>query len=471
MVNNTDKDNDYYYSAIGMENTLKKNAINYKRKDSHKKGLAGSISNLKNEIKYIDATLKQIENPTEREKIYVIDRSSDEFGDFESYNEFTNETIIPNNKDYSNYNTDEIKESKSNSNYKELVNNSSPEYSIEDYVDGEFNSNETINEHITNNNINQKNKTSENIHLNESSIASGLNYQPSMKEYPAENEYLNNNHSNNTLTDSININNNSNEKSDISNDLNNDLNNNLNNNLNTANKSNSKIDFNKTTELEMDEEEFESIINDIDQDYKEIEKERIEKSNVLNEVDNTRLTPNGEIEDYIIEYKKIEDIPIKNANEIYEDDEKLDNTVKQIIIIEGPIHEDTLIRRIRESCNLSRAGSKFKNTIKKSIKRIEDKGLILNEEGFLFKNYDQIAIRKRDKPNIDFISDLEIEKSIDLILSFKKSVKVKELSKKVSRTFGFKSTSKKTSNKINSVVDMMIGQGKLINNNGKIEFK
>ena len=65
----------------------------------------------------------------------------------------------------------------------------------------------------------------------------------------------------------------------------------------------------------------------------------------------------------------------------------------------------------------------------------------------------------------------EIEKAIDLVLSFEKSLKVQDLAKSVSRAFGFKSTSKKTSNKITVVIDSMIGKGTLINNNGKIEFR
>ena len=86
-------------------------------------------------------------------------------------------------------------------------------------------------------------------------------------------------------------------------------------------------------------------------------------------------------------------------------------------------------------------------------------------------DYNQIKVRKREKPNIDLISKLEIEKSIDLVLSFEKSLKVKDLAKMVSRTFGFRSTSKKTSNKIIEVIDEMIGKEILINTNDKIEFR
>ena len=97
--------------------------------------------------------------------------------------------------------------------------------------------------------------------------------------------------------------------------------------------------------------------------------------------------------------------------------------------------------------------------------------LLIREKDFLFIDYDSIKVRKRVKPNIDLISEVEIEKAIDLVLSFEKSLKVQELAKNVSRAFGFRSTSKKTSSKITLVIDAMIGKGVLINNNGKIEFR
>ena len=150
---------------------------------------------------------------------------------------------------------------------------------------------------------------------------------------------------------------------------------------------------------------------------------------------------------------------------------KLATAIMDIVAAEGPVHVDTVVRRLRESCGLSRAGTKFKNTILETIDRNESHLLLIREKDFLFIDYDSIKVRKRVKPNIDLISEVEIEKAIDLVLSFEKSLKVQELAKNVSRAFGFRSTSKKTSAKITLVIDAMIGKGVLINNNGKIEFR
>ena len=67
-----------------------------------------------------------------------------------------------------------------------------------------------------------------------------------------------------------------------------------------------------------------------------------------------------------------------------------------------------------------------------------------------------VVIRKRVKPNIDLISDEEIAKNIETILSHKQNVTTASLTKDVSRNFGFRSTSRKTSARIKTVLDSMI---------------
>ena len=230
-------------------------------------------------------------------------------------------------------------------------------------------------------------------------------------------------------------------------------------------------EFEHIDDIEIDDNLFEDIITDVGQNYQDLEEERIREANVLSPVDNTRLTPSGKISDYVEDYKEIENLIIKSPAEIYDDEKKLATAVMDIVAAEGPVHVDTVIRRIREGCGLSRAGTKFKNTILDVIDRNENHLLLIRENDFLFIDYDSVKVRKRVKPNIDLISDVEIEKAIDLVLSFEKSLKVEELAKNVSRTFGFRSTSKKTSSKITLVIDSMIGKGILINNNGKIEFR
>ena len=99
----------------------------------------------------------------------------------------------------------------------------------------------------------------------------------------------------------------------------------------------------------------------------------------------------------------------------------------------------------------------MENEVLKAIKESEDSGDILRIGDFLYDaSSNDVVIRRRVKPNIDLISDEEIAKNIETILSHKQNVTTNSLTKEVSRNFGFKSTSRKTSTRIKSVLDSMI---------------
>ena len=423
-----DPDSPYYYSAVGIENALKKNAVQYPRgNDRNKTGLAGTVNSIKNEMLYLKASMDEIENPTEREMVYVIDRNADDEFFEDPYDPYEETVVVEN--------TQTVEEEK----YESLFTSKKHEYldKIEEYTGS----------------------SSDDSYLDDS-------IDDAFLEELTESDYVETDPEpiipvNSSITDEI-----THSTQPIPEDIDSDL--------DFVHIDDIGLDSeleDSFEDIEIDDDEFEDIITDVGQNYQEMEDERYLEANVLSPVDNTRLTPSGKLSDYIEDYKEIEDLIIKSPSEIYDDEMKLATAIMDIVAAEGPVHVDTVIRRFRESCNLSRAGTKFKNTILAGIDRNESHLLLIREKDFLFIDYDSVKVRKRVKPNIDLISEVEIEKSIDLVLSFEKSLKVQELAKSVSRTFGFRSTSKKTSNKITLVIDSMIGKGILINNNGKIEFR
>lgn len=221
------------------------------------------------------------------------------------------------------------------------------------------------------------------------------------------------------------------------------------------------------------EDSLENMIHDLNTEYIEIEKERDRKTNILKDADNTKnLNKNINIEDLVIPYKTTKDIPLQKVDEFYKlNDDELIKIINNIVEFEGPIHIDDFIVRLKESCNLKRAGPKFKEKIHQGISLSEDKELIVSIEKFLFpSNWSNIPVRKRRAPNIDLISNEEIEENIKLVMRFITPIESNDLLKKVARNFGFKSTSKKTAKKINSVLDYMLVKGIIKNINGKIEI-
>ncbi len=433
-----DPDSPYYYSAVGIENALKKNAVQYpKNNDRNKTGLAGTVNSLKNEMLYLKASMDEIENPTEREMVYVIDRNADDEFFEDPYDHYLETVVVenvPTNEE---------------DNYESLFTSKKHEYldKIEEYT--RSSSNDTyLDDSIDDTFIDE---LSQSDYLDDSEPIIPIDSESN--DYDSEFVHLDSVELDSELDDFVHI------GEDVALD-------------------DSFVHIGEDAaldesfeDIELDDEQFEDIISDIGQGYQELEDERIREANVLSAVDNTRLTPTGKLSDYIEDYKEIEDIIIKSPAEIYDDEKKLATAIMDIVAAEGPVHVDTVVRRLRESCGLSRAGTKFKNTILETIDRNEAHLLLIREKDFLFIDYDSVKVRKRVKPNIDLISEVEIEKAIDLVLSFEKSLKVNELAKNVSRAFGFRSTSKKTSNKITLVIDAMIGKGILINTNGKIEFR
>ena len=442
MQDPNNPDSPYYYSAVGIENPLKKNAVQYpKNNDRNKTGLAGTVNSIKNEMLYLKASMDEIENPTEREMVYVIDRNADDEFFEDPYDPYQETVMVE-------------KSPKADENgYESLFTSKKHEYldKIEEYTNSS--GNDAYLDESIGNAIYDELSQSDYLDDSEPIIPIG-------SEYDDEDEFIHIDdiESDTHLNDSF---------EDIG------LDSSLDDTFEDIELDSSFEDtFEDTIEdIELDDEQFEDIITDVGHGYQELEDERIREANVLSAVDNTRLTPSGKLSDYIEDYKEIEDVIIKSPAEIYDDEIKLATAIMDIVAAEGPVHVDTVVRRLRESCGLSRAGTKFKNTILETIDRNEAHLLLIREKDFLFIDYDSIKVRKRVKPNIDLISEVEIEKAIDLVLSFEKSLKVPDLAKNVSRAFGFRSTSKKTSSKITLVIDAMIGKGVLINNNGKIEFR
>ena len=206
---------------------------------------------------------------------------------------------------------------------------------------------------------------------------------------------------------------------------------------------------------------LEDIIQIADEDYKEIEKERFKSNNTLKAFDDNKIPKRGKVEDEIVDYKFASDFGLNSQDDLFNQPiENVSKSINEIISVEGPIHVNEVVKRVKDSCNIKRAGSKMKKQVQKAIKESENSGNIIRIGDFLYDaSSNDVVIRRRVKPKIDLISDEEIAKNIETILSHKQSLTTASLTREVSRNFGFKSTSRKTSFKIKSVLDSMIAEG------------
>ena len=214
---------------------------------------------------------------------------------------------------------------------------------------------------------------------------------------------------------------------------------------------------------EYKDQALENIIQSADEDYKEIEKERFQNNNKLKAFDDKKLPGKKKLEDEIIDYVEATDIGLTSQNELYSQPiSTISKSIVTIVDIEGPIHVKEVTKRVKDSCHIKRAGSNLKKTVQSAISEAENSGDIIKIGDFLYDaSNNNVVIRRRQKPNIELISDEEIAKSIEMVLLHKDNVSTKQIAKETSRNFGFKSTSKKTSARINSVLDLMIANNRV----------
>lgn len=135
--------------------------------------------------------------------------------------------------------------------------------------------------------------------------------------------------------------------------------------------------------------------------------------------------------------------------------------VEDVIKTEAPVHRQEVYNRLKKVYNV-KATKKFKTHVDSIISIL----LQSSNEIYVKNNYYHVfqketVVRKRIKPNIDYISDDEIIEAINQVLILNNSVKRNELKKQVSKLLGFKSLSSKTSNRLEEVISFLRFSDKL----------
>ncbi|MGA2677278.1 MAG: hypothetical protein ABSE83_10335 [Methanobacterium sp.] len=129
---------------------------------------------------------------------------------------------------------------------------------------------------------------------------------------------------------------------------------------------------------------------------------------------------------------------------------------------------------MRSCWGLKKAGKRIKEAIKSATEIAGQNDQIIIKDNFLYPINGKIYVRRRtgDPPaNIDLISPEEIEEAVKIVLETQHATPMKDLYTQVARLFGFKSTSKKTSNKIKTSIQKLLDEEKLVESaNGMINI-
>ncbi|MBI5460140.1 MAG: DUF3320 domain-containing protein [Methanobacterium sp.] len=136
----------------------------------------------------------------------------------------------------------------------------------------------------------------------------------------------------------------------------------------------------------------------------------------------------------------------------------------KVVEIEGPIHYDEVVKRVRTYWGLSRAGRRVQAVMKEAINLGLMDGQIIQKGDFLYYKDAPVVVRRRTgktPAKMDLISPEEIAAAVRIILKSQYATHVDELIREVSRLFGAKVTRKPAISRIKGVINDLIQKGEI----------
>ena len=148
--------------------------------------------------------------------------------------------------------------------------------------------------------------------------------------------------------------------------------------------------------------------------------------------------------------------------------EQMVEIVQRIVEIEEPIHRDEVARRVTRVCGYARTGGRILDAVRVALKLAVRRGLISNE-GEFFQTSAAKAPTVRDRSGVksqtlrkpEMLPPAEIREAAIQMIRAHLGVSVEEVVTRVSRVFGFQSTSAQLRAAIQAQLDQLILDGLL----------
>ena len=174
-------------------------------------------------------------------------------------------------------------------------------------------------------------------------------------------------------------------------------------------------------------------------------------------------TNKQKLQDIVQDYERCIYLAIKVRGELHEkSSSQLSQAVISVVEVEGPVHRDEVIRRIRTLWGLKRTGDRIHKAISKGIQLAVNQKKIRSHHNFLLPVEERPVLpRKRtgDPPlKIEFICDDEIAEAIKLVLKYQFATSREDLSIQTSRVFGFNATKATVSKRIDKVIGTLLNK-------------
>lgn len=152
--------------------------------------------------------------------------------------------------------------------------------------------------------------------------------------------------------------------------------------------------------------------------------------------------------------------------------EVVSDAVCAVVAVESPVHEDEVIKRVRTLWGYGRAGAKIQSKVKEGIDRACEKGKVTRKDKFLYgTGQSNVVARKRNKGNIEYIADDEIDAAISAVLASQYATEEKDLVIGAARVLGFERTSTTVELKLLEQMDSLLERALLVRKqNGLIDL-
>ncbi len=172
-----------------------------------------------------------------------------------------------------------------------------------------------------------------------------------------------------------------------------------------------------------------------------------------------------EAKDEVSDYMVCEDTGVPVSGEFHSQPVgDIARAAMKVVEMEGPIHYNEVVKRIRTYWGLSRAGRRVQEVMKEAISLGLMDGQIIQKGDFLYYKDAPVVVRRRTgnpPAKMDLISPEEIAAAVRIILESQYATQVDELVREVSRLFGAKVTRGPAISRIKEVIYDLIQKGEI----------
>ncbi|HKO01692.1 MAG TPA: DUF3320 domain-containing protein, partial [Thermoanaerobaculia bacterium] len=136
--------------------------------------------------------------------------------------------------------------------------------------------------------------------------------------------------------------------------------------------------------------------------------------------------------------------------------------VEDVVTVEGPVHVDEVVRRIRVLWGLQRAGNRIREAVDRAVHLALRRRIIIRDGDFLRMPDAAVRVRRRNGDplaRIDFIADAEISESLRHVLRTQFATPREDLIDAAVRRLGIQATSAAISNRVGTVIAAQLASG------------